>query len=193
MDEKLKLLEERVGRNRLKLHESLKHQTLSQLPAVAQIFFLATTKVDLREILDAAFDLKIPYWIIGAGSKFNFAGPQIPGLVIKNRTNALKIGAVKGKVGRGGIGVEEATIEVDSGVSIGKLNQFLETQHLETVGSSSHADSTLGGTIWSDFALQFYVQSVVVWKNGQEEEIEVKDLDKSSQVVLSVVLKMKAK
>jgi UDP-N-acetylenolpyruvoylglucosamine reductase len=193
MDEKIKLLVSTFGDHRVKLDEPLTFHTLSQLHTKAKAFFIATNRQELTEILEIAERLKIPFWVIGSGTKFNFSAAEIPGLVVKNRADLLKIGAVKGKVGQSGIGVEEAAVEVDSGVSLGKLNEFLNTQNLQTIGSGSLPQSSVGGLIWTDFAIQFFVQSVIVWKNGEVEEIEVRQLDKNSQVVLTVVLKMKAK
>ena len=181
------------GEQRIKLNEPLKFQTLSQLPATAQAFFIATNRNELVEVVDAASDLKIPFVILGSGTKISFTSAQVMGLVIKNRTSSLKIGAVKGKVGRTGIGVEEAMVEVDSGVSLGKLNEFLTTQNLQPINFNSSSQSTIGGAVWNDFALQFFIEKVTAWHKGEIEEINLKKLDKNQQVILSLVLKVRSK
>ncbi len=193
MDQKIKLLLSSFGDHRIKLDEQLKFHTLSQLPATTQAFFVATNRNELLESISAAYDLKIPTIILGSGTKINFTSAKFEGLVIKNRSDNLKIGAVRGKVGRGGIGVEEAMVEADSGVSLSRLNEFLVKQNLQPINFNSNPLATLGGALWSDFSLQFYIETITIWHKGEVEEINLKQLDKLNQVILSVILKIKSK
>jgi FAD/FMN-containing dehydrogenase len=96
------------------------------------------------EIIRIAQELKIPWQILGAGTKINL---EQTGLIVKNRTSNIKVSGVKGKVGAHGIGVEEALVEADSGISLGRLNKFLEQQNLLPLYFNSPAEATLGGSL----------------------------------------------
>ena len=125
MEDRYKLIAAALGEERVKYDERLIHHTYTKLKSRAEIFYIATTLKELIAVLDLAYELKIPYLVLGAGTKYLTKRADIKGLVIKNRTTQIKIGAIKGKVSTSGLGIEEAQIEVDSGVSINKLNDFL--------------------------------------------------------------------
>src|SRR6266542_3434036 len=118
MDDKIKLLTFALGQERVKLNEKLSYHTFSKLGGPAKAFYIATSQKELILALDTSLELKIPYLILGSGTKILPSKNGFEGLVIKNRTSSIKIGGVKGKVSAKGIGVEEALVEVDSGVSL---------------------------------------------------------------------------
>lgn len=191
MDEKLKLITQSIGIERFKFNESLKSQTFSKSEGRAECFFVATSLPELVQVLDLVHDLHIPYFLIGAGTKV-ILSRDLKSLVIKNRTSGIKVAGVKGKVGASGIGVEEAFIEAESGVSLKKLNEFVKKEKLqETVGFSS-LNSTVGGSIFLDPLLRSATQSLRVWTDGEVLEIKLEKL-KRTMIVLSVIFKFKAK
>ena len=131
--------------------------------------------------------------VLGAGTKYLTKRADIKGLVIKNRTTQIKIGAIKGKVSTSGLGIEEAQIEVDSGVSINKLNDFLYESGLENLRGISSSLSTVGGAIFLDSVLQAQASMIKVWDKGDIENVDILSLDKNKHVVLSVVFGVKAR
>lgn len=191
--EKIKLLIQRFGPERIKLGEKLSFYTFSKLGGLAEGFFIATSQKELINILEAAFDLKLPFFIFGSGTKILISDNGMDGLVIKNRTGNIKISGIKGKVGRGGLGIEEALIEVDSGVSLGKLNSFLKEQNLAEVMGINSPHATIGGAIFLDPQLQGITNVVRVWEKGDIFEIDALRLQRLNHVVLSVILKVKAR
>ena len=191
MDEKYNLLRKSFGDHRLKLNEPLRHHAYSRPAALAEAFYIATSAYELTQILDAAYELGLPYQVFGAGTKVVFPNPKLHGVVIKNRTAGIKIGAVKGKVGREGIGVEEALVEADSGVSLARLNEFLSRQNLVGVSSPSLIESTLGSLVRFDAAVQSLVQKIRVWERGRVEEVALSQL-RNGQIILSIILKVKS-
>jgi FAD/FMN-containing dehydrogenase len=191
MDSKLQSLAQTFGTHRIKFNEPMADHVLSKLGGPAEAFFIATNQNELTEILNAVHELQIPYFIFGSGTK-TFVSPNgLKGLVIKNRTSGLKIGAVKGKVGREGIGVEEAMVEIDSGVSLGKLNEFLAAQNLQLIHDVSNY-ATLGGSIWFVPHLLERVQKLNIWDKGQVYEVTPDELNRTNHIVLSAILKIKA-
>lgn len=191
MDEKIKLLISTLGENRIKQNENLKHFTYTKIDVSAEYFYIVTTQKEIREILNSCFELKIPFFIFGNGTKLVVKRPFIKGLVIKNRTGGIKIGGIKGKVGPSGIGVEEALIETDSGVSIEKFNDYLKNQQLRNLLTNSSAKSSIGGSLFLDTDLKQVCQKVTVWKKGKIWDIDPYSLEKE-MIILSAVFKVKA-
>lgn len=193
MDEKIKLLENTLGPERVKLNEKLSHHTFSKLGGPAQAFYIATSQHELINILNLANSLVLPLFVFGSGTKLAISDKGLRGLVIKNRSGALKIGGIKGKVKKGGLGIEEALIEVDSGVSFTKLNEFLVKQHLMRFQGISSQHATIGGAIFIDSTLREMTKEVKVWEKGMVFGIEVASLSRGRHIVLSCIIKVKAK
>lgn len=193
MDEKFKIIVSLLGSERVKLGEKLFHHTYTKLNSEAEGFYIATNQRELVEVLNLVYELKIPFFVIGSGTKFLTKKKIIRGLVIKNRTSSIKIGAIKGKVSLSGIGIEEAQVEVDSGVSVNRLNEFLNEQNLKLLQGISSSLSTIGGAIFIDSNLQYLSQQIKVWDKGDIETIDILSLDRKKHVILSVVFKVKAR
>ena len=179
-----------IGKERIKRNEKLTYYTFSKSSGAAEALYVATTQRELINALDLCRELNLPYFIIGSGTKVLLSS-EVKGVVIKNRTSGLKVAGVKGKISREGLGVEEAYVEAESGVSLNKLNDFLKIQKLRSVDGFSSLHSTVGGSIFLDPVLRDKVQSLLVWDDGEVEEIKLLDL-KRKQVVLSVIFKFKS-
>lgn len=193
MDEKIKLLRASFGEERVKINEDLSNHTYFGQGGIAFGFYIATSTRELTNILDLAIQLKIPFFVFGSGTKLVVSSRGFKGLAIKNRSAYIKVAAVKGKVTTSGIGVEEALVEADSGVSIKKLNDFLKMQGLTAFIGESSIQATIGGAIFVDSSLRDITQKVKVWDDTQLLDIDISKLKISTHVVLSVTLKIKAK
>lgn len=191
MKDKFKLIEQALGKERVKLDEPLKYHIANETSGKAQCFYIATSINELEQALNLARELKIPYFVFGAGTKVMIPEFGIEGLVIKNRTSGIKISGVKGKVSSKGIGVEEAMVEAESGVSIQKLNDFLTAQGLAVLQGAITPDSTVGGSLYIDTRLQDAVQKIKVWSEAQVSDIDILEL-KRSDIILSAILKVKS-
>ncbi len=190
--DKLRLVSTTLGEERVKLGEKLSYYTANKTEGLAEALYIATTVRELIQVLDLCIQLKVPYFVLGGGTKVMISDEGFLGLVIKNRTSAIKVNGIKGKVNQKGIGIEEALIEVDSGVSIGKFNEFLKEQNLRGFFGNSSLHSTIGGSLLLDPALLFLVQKIKVWENGEVFDVESGEL-KRRMVVLSVIFKIKAR
>jgi UDP-N-acetylmuramate dehydrogenase len=191
MDDKVKLIADSIGRDKVKLDEPLKEYTALQSEGRAKLFFIAFTTQEIIRINELARDLKVPVLVFGTGSKF-ISKKGFEGLVIKNRTQNINIVGVKGKVSRNGIGVDEAMVEVEGGVSIKKLVEFLNKQGLESSEIAS-SPGTIGGNLFLSLPLQRRVKSIKVIEEGDIEEIEAKQLILQKHIILSAVFKFKSK
>jgi UDP-N-acetylmuramate dehydrogenase len=192
MDNTLDLLKNELGEVRVKEGELIKYHTYAQIGGPAEFFYLATSQKELIKALNSCYELKIPFFLIGGGTKTLFSEQGLKGLIIKNRSTLIKIGAIKGKVGKDGLGVQEAQLEIDSGTTIGKINEYLRGQKLKELVGISSIHSSLGGSIFLDPALVELTEILKVWQDGEVFEIQPFELEKNKQVVISVIMRVKA-
>lgn len=193
MDSRYKLIVDSFGKDRFKFNEPLKDYTASGMGGPAMLFFIAFTSSELVKIVEMCRQLKLPYFLFGTGSKIMMSDIGFEGLVIKNRTKDMQTISVKGKVTKYGIGVEEALVEVESGVSIKKWIEYLHTQNLESTDFASLPGSIGGNLFWSKF-LQNRTKSITVLDQRSEiEQIDVETLSPKEHIILSAVFRIKAK
>src|SRR3989344_185564 len=159
MDNRFKLIIDSFGRDRFKFNEPLRDYTYLHLGGAAQLFFIAFTTQEVIKIVKMCRQLKLSFFLFGKGSKIMISDLGFEGLVIKNRTKNIKTISVKGKVSRLGIGVEEALIEADSGISLNKFAMELESQNLLSEGFKGFPGS-IGGSLLINVFLQTLTKSI---------------------------------
>lgn len=192
MDDKLDLLKAALGEVRVKEGELIRYHTYSKLGGPAQYFYIATSQKELLLGLNTCYELKIPYFLIGSGTKVMISEKGLQNVVIKNRSTQIKLGAIKGKVGKDGLGIEEAQIEADSGVLLGRLNEYLRGQKLKEITGLSSVHSTIGGALFLDPVLLELTEIIKVWQDGEAFEIKPFELQRNKHVIISAILRVKA-
>ncbi|MEK7616833.1 MAG: FAD-binding protein [Patescibacteria group bacterium] len=193
MDSKFKLIVDSFGKDRFKFGEHIRDYTALNVGGPAKLFFIAFTTFELIKIITMCRQLNVPLFIFGTGSKMMISDDGFDGLVIKNRTKNISTISIKGKASKIGIGIEEALIEVDSGVSITKLLEYLDSQGLSKVEVSGIPGS-IGGNIFISQVLQSKAKSIKVLNLECEvEEIEARQISFKKHIVLSVVFQFSAK
>lgn len=192
MDSKFKLIVDSFGQDKFKFNVPLNEYTALKVGGPAKLFFISFTNSELIKIIKMCRDLKLPFFLFGTGSKMMISDYGFEGLVIKNRTKNIQTVSVKGKVTKFGIGVQEAMVEVDSGVSINKFCEYLETQGLENKGFLGLPGS-IGGNLFLNRFLQEAVKSIKILDQSSEiEEIESEELNPKKHIILSAVFRIKA-
>lgn len=193
MDDSLKLIIDSFGKDRFKFDEPLKYHTSRGIGGPAKLFFIAFTKQELVKLISMCRQLNVPFLIYGTGSKIMISDWGFNGLVIKNSTKNIHTVSIKGKVSKLSVGVEEALVEVDSGVSILKFVEFLDSQGLSTLEVSGIPGS-IGGNLFISSVLQSKVKSIKVLDlNSEVMEIESYELNFRKHIVLSANFKFKAR
>lgn len=193
MDDKYKLIIDSFGKDRFKFNESLKNHTALGVVGIVKLFFIAFTISELVKLIEMCRQLKLSFFIFGTGSKIMITDEGFEGLVIQNRTKNINTISIKGKASKFGIGIEEALVEVDSGVSMPKFSEYLNSHGL-SAGEISHIPGSLGGNLFINGILQSKTKSIKVLNLDSEvEEVEVKELSLRKHIILSAVLKFKAK
>lgn len=193
MESKYKLIIDSFGSDRFKFNEPLKNFTASGIGGPAHLFFIAFTERELIKIINMCRQLKLPYFLFATGSKIMISDEGFNGLVIKNRTKNIQTVSVKGKVTKSGIGVEEALIEADSGVSLKKWVEYLDSQNLNTFEFEGLSGS-IGGNLFTSKSLQNHAKSIKVLDSDSEiKQIDVEILRLRSHIIISAVFKIKVK
>lgn len=192
MDNRFKLIADTLGKDKVKLDEPMVEYTTLNVGGPAKLFFIAFTQKEIIKVAEMTRELKIPLFIFGTGSKMMLSDRGFDGVVVKNRTSNIQIVGVRGKVSKGGVGVDEALVEVESGLSINKLVEFLDAHGLRIVEINGLPGS-VGGNLFINKHLQEKTQSIRVIEDGGVEEIKVEDLNLRKHIILSAVFKFKAK
>lgn len=191
MQDKIRLLAQYLGGERVRMRVDLGEVFSARLEQEADGFYIATSVKELVNVIRACQDLKLDYIVLGLGTRVRLSQKYFPGLVIKNRSDNIRVFGIRGKVSSLGIGVEEAMIESDSGVSLSKLSEFLKQQNL--MGFDGIADQgTLGGMLADRPGLAFPEKVKIIGSDGQ---VQTKELDqlKKGEIILSAIFKLKAR
>ncbi|OGE42595.1 hypothetical protein A3B45_00085 [Candidatus Daviesbacteria bacterium RIFCSPLOWO2_01_FULL_39_12] len=192
MDNKYKLIVDTFGKERFKFDEILKDYTSLEVGGPAKLFFIAFSVSELRKIIEMCRQLKLPFFIFGTGSKMMISDLGFNGLVVKNRTKNLEVISIKGKATRIGLGIEEALIEVDSGVSLTKFREFLKEQNLLS-DQFLNMTGSVGGNLFTSIVLQSLCKSIkVLSSDDQVLEIAPDKLRLKQHIILSAVFRIKA-
>lgn len=192
MDEKAKLLVHSFGSDRTKLNEPISEHVATHLGGPALVFFVASHTREIIRMADMARELKLPVLVVGSGTKMAISDQGFDGVVIKNRTSNIVVVGVKGKVSKVGIGVSEAMVEIDSGVTISKLVEFLKAQSLD-FSQIENIPGTIGGNLSLNRSVLELAQKIkVLDEDGEKLEINAIDLRPRRYIVLSAVLKFKS-
>lgn len=193
MDNKLKLIVDSFGKDRFKFNEPIKDYTALNAGGPAKIFFIAFTDRELIKMIDMCRQLKVTYFLFGSGSKIMMSDNGFDGLVIKNRTKNIQTVSVKGKVTKFGIGVEEALIEAESGVSMSRFAKYLDSQGLESL-EFANIPGTIGGNLFINRFLQNRTKSIKVLDlESKLMQINIETLRPKEHIIISTVFRIKAK
>lgn len=189
MDEKLRLLSHSFGEDKIKLEEDLKYHLASRVGGKARLFVVALNERELIRLLQIIHSLELEYIVIGTGSKIDLTA-GFAGVVVKSRSQNIKIVSIKGKVGKGNVGVESVMLELEGGVTITDLITFLKKQGLRSDYFEGMRGS-IGGNIFTNLVLRDLSDRVRILNLDDEIEIiSSAELDLRLHTVLSVVLKV---
>lgn len=193
MHDKIKVLQDYLGDNRIKLDVDMSEHIQSGYGGKAAAFYIATDNFELVKIINLCRELKLDFIVIGTGTKIVIPQEGNQVVIVKNRSDSLKISGVKGKVSRDGIGIQEALVEVESGASLSRLAIFAEEHGLGGLDIFKSMLGTVGGSLFILPLVRGKAHQVKVL--AVSGEIEVKDpyLVTKEDIIVSAVFKLKAK
>lgn len=140
-------VKETLGPLRVYENELLSKHTYFKIGGPADLFFEAKNTEDLILALETGHKLKIPVEVLGGGANVLVSDAGFRGLVIKNRTDGVKLVGIKGTVGREGTGIKEALVWAASGTLMNRLARFSIDQGLEGLEFLLSVPGTVGGGV----------------------------------------------
>ncbi len=120
----------------LKKNFSLKDLTTFKIGGKAKYFFEAQSQEQIIEAVKWAQQKKLPFFVLGGGSNVLISDKKYKGLVIKIKSTGLE--------------VKEDTIEVDAGVSLGKLVGVALQNSLCGMEWAIGIPGTIGGAVYGN-------------------------------------------
>ena len=124
---------EKLGRNRVKLDEPMNQYTTFKIGGPADLFYEAKTIDDLIKAVKLAWELKIPYFILGGGSNLLVSDSGFRGLVIAIRDTQYVIRNTK--------------VIAKAGISLRKLVEVASENSLSGFEFMAGIPGTLGGAV----------------------------------------------
>lgn len=134
-----------LGPLRVYEKELLSKHTYFRIGGPADLFFEAKNTEDFILALKTAYKLKISFVVLGGGANVLISDDGFEGLVIKNRTDGVKLVGIKGTAGRDGTGINEALIWAASGTLMNRLARYTIDQSLEGLEFLLSVPGTVGG------------------------------------------------
>src|SRR3989344_4240102 len=148
MEDSINLIAKSFGLEKVKFNEKLSNHTALKIGGPAKLFAVAVSERELIKIVEYCQDLRVPFLVIGTGSKIAISDVGFGGVIIKNRTQNIRIASIKGKVSKSNtgnkLGVDSVLLEIEGGVIMTKLVDFLKRQGLEYEDFSTVSGS-MGG------------------------------------------------
>lgn len=147
MENNLAALKENLGPLRIFENVSLSKHTYFKIGGAAKYFFETKSVDDLKQALTVAYTNKIPFVILGGGANVLVSDNGFAGLVIKNRTEGIKLVGVKGTIDKTGRGIKHALVWTASGTLMNQLARFTVDQGLSGLEFLLSVPGTVGAGI----------------------------------------------
>ena len=132
------LVEKLSSKSDIKLDEPMKMHTNFRIGGNADIFIISKEITDIQKIVQIANENNIPLTLLGNGSNVLVADKGIRGIVLKIAMEELKIQ----KEG------ENAHIEVEAGMPLGKLAQIFLKEQIAGFEFASGIPGVIGGATY---------------------------------------------
>ena len=117
---------------------TLKDYTSFKIGGKAKYFFAAETKEDIIKVIKVAKKLDLPFFILGGGSNILVADEGYKGIVIKVKSQKLKVKST---------GQKSKIIEIESGVLLSKIITLALKNNLTGLEWAVGIPGTIGGAI----------------------------------------------
>lgn len=200
-------LEKKLGKNRIRLNESMSAHTTFKLGGPAEYYIAVETVDDLVKAATTANAIGIPVFVFGGGSNIIVADKGIKGLVIKNNCRRFEVMSMVGRIKNQKIDVDKALVYAESGVIMNQLVRYTIDQGLSGLEYQLGLPGTAGAGVFlnSNFPKKgaFVGDAVhkvkLLTKDGQIKEEEKgyfrfaydkSILQETGEIVLSIIFKL---
>ena len=126
-----------LGANRLRLDEALAPYTTFRIGGPADVLYDATTAEELATAVQSARAAGIPVFVLGLGANILIGDRGFRGLVVRNRADAITIGA-------------DGRVRAESGATIAELIRRTVAESWSGLEHYVGIPSTVGGAVWQN-------------------------------------------
>ncbi len=130
-------LAKRLDAKRVRVDELLGQYTTFRIGGPADFFYESTTADDLADAVNAARELRIPYFVLGLGANILIGDKGFRGLVIRNIGSATEFG-------------DDGRLRVESGAVMAKLIPQAVDRNWSGLEHYVGIPSTVGGAVWQN-------------------------------------------
>ncbi len=134
-----------IGPLRVYENELLSKHTYFKIGGPATLYFEAKNTEDFILALETVSRLKIPFVVLGGGANVLVSDKGFEGLVIKNRTDGVKLVGIKGTIRKSGTGIKNALVWAASGTLMNRIARFTIDQGLSGLEFLLSVPGTIGG------------------------------------------------
>lgn len=208
MDKIYQKLTQTLGEERVKKDISLADFSTLKVGGHTRYFYEALKTEDIINAVKTARQLSLPVFLLGGGTNLLISDREFKGLVIRNRTDKIKLIGFKGTRNKSASTVTDVYLEVDTGIYINRLVRYCLDEGLEGLENFLGQPGSIGGAIYinahnmkkNDFFGDHIYQATIL---GNKSEIYIRPssyfqfnydksiVQKSEEIILSVVLKLK--
>jgi UDP-N-acetylmuramate dehydrogenase len=158
MDNFLTELRTNFGETRVRTDELLSQHSALKVGGTAKYYVELDKTDDIVKVVRLAHAAKIPFVVIGTGSRTLFFDEGYHGLVIKNNTRKFDVLSRKGKIRNNKIDVDRAYIYADSGAILNQVVRFAIEQNFSGIEDALGIPGTAGGILYDTSTLQHVSQ-----------------------------------
>lgn len=204
LSQKYQALIKELGPLRVRKNEPMSAHTTFKIGGQAELYFEAYSVEELIKVVNLCQKLKIPYFILGRGSNILVSDKGLPGLVIKNKSEQIKISRYEGRVGEEAI----VLIEADAGVGLNRLVRYTIEEGLSGLEVFLSIPGSVGGAVKinahfrperDEFIGNVVYKAKLLDRKGNVKEVtqdyfkfgyDKSTLQKTGEVLLSVIFKL---
>lgn len=152
-----------LGPLRVKKNEPMSLHTGNKVGGTAELYYEALTTTELSNVCLLGAHFSLPVTVLGGGTNVLVSDRGILGIVVKNRSNEIKMIGYKGKIEHGKKAVRDVLIAVDSGVQMGHLVRYTIGEALGGLESFLGLPGTIGGAIYNNSHFQRHGRYISDW------------------------------
>lgn len=133
---------------RVKIDEPMWQHTTFKIGGPAKLYLEAQTQEEIVSAINLCRKLNFPYFILGGGSNLLVSDKGFAGLVIKNKTNKIRILGYQGKFQKAKRQIHKFFIEAESGALINTLVRYTLDEGISGLEPFLGLPGTVGGAVY---------------------------------------------
>jgi len=135
-----------LGSNAVRVNESLARHTAFRIGGPAELLAVAESSEALRQAVTLAWEHRVPYRVLGAGSNVLVSDAGIAGLVLLNRARSVAFPSLEDQVQH----PSEVRVRAESGASLSTVVRQCVARGLAGLEWAANIPGTVGGAVFGN-------------------------------------------